>query len=131
MCDSFKNGTYVPNSLANSSICVLGSNQASFILLAEGTYEYIEPFIKGNEKVVYSSVCDRVDIKEEANVTQYPTSCSHVKSNQYTVVENEGNGGKITRSLTREEVDMKVKLYDYSIETNQTWWEEFSKLANK
>jgi glycyl-tRNA synthetase beta subunit len=46
-----------------------------FVLLAEGTYEYIEQYVKGNDKAVYSSISDRVDIKEFANVVQYQTSC--------------------------------------------------------
>ena len=101
-----------------------------FVLLAEGTYEYIEPFIKGNEKAEFSSISDRPEIKEEVNVTQYPTSCSHIKSTRYVVNEEESQTGKIVRLLTREEVDTKIKLYDYSLKTNKLWWEEFNKLLN-
>ena len=101
-----------------------------FVLLAEGTYEYIEQYVKGNDKAVYSSISDRVDIKEFANVVQYPTSCCHIKSNKYSINEEESQSGKIVRNLVREEVDTKVKLYDYSLKTNKLWWEEFIKLLN-
>jgi hypothetical protein len=61
---------------------------------------------------------------------QYQTSCWHIKSNKYSINEEESQSGKIVRNLIREEVDTKVKLYDYSLKSNKLWWEEFIKLLN-
>ena len=79
-----------------------------FVLLDEGTYEYVEPYIKGNDRAVLSCISDRSAPTEYTDVTEYPTSCCHVKSNQYSIEENESASGKIVISTVRQEVDLKV-----------------------
>ncbi len=106
----------------------LGNLYNVFVLLDEGTYEYVEPYIKGNDRAVLSCISDRSAPTEYTDVTEYPTSCCHVKSNQYSIEENESASGKIVRSTVRQEVDLKVKLFDYSLANNKSWWKNFVKL---
>ena len=105
----------------------LGNLFNVFVLLAEGTYEYVEPYIKANDRAVLSCICDRSEPTEYTDVTEYPTSCCHVKSNQYIIEENETPSGKVVKTTARQEVDLKVKLFDYSLENNKSWWKDFIK----
>ena len=48
-------------------------------------------------------------------------------SKKLEINETRTSSGRVTRTTVPKEVSSKIKFYDYNIEFNKPWWDEFIK----
>ena len=97
-----------------------------FVVLADGSYNAVKEFVSSNPYAKNHFLADRID-PEELPKVYYPSSCGHLMSKKLEINETRTSSGRVTRTTVPKEVSSKIKFYDYSIEYNKPWWDEFIK----
>lgn len=97
-----------------------------FVVLAEGSYHAVSDFVNANPYAKKHFLADRIDPEEMPKV-YYPSSCGHLMSKKLEIKESKTVTGRVTKTTMPKEVSSKVKFYDYGIEYNKSWWDEFIK----
>ena len=98
-----------------------------FVVIAEGSYEFIKDYVNTNVYAKNFFISDRIDPEKIQGVTYYPSSCCHVNSKKLVVSEKISSAGSTYTTITPTEVSSKIKFYDYDLKRNKLWWENFIK----
>lgn len=98
-----------------------------FVVIAEGSYEFIKDYLNTNVYAQNFFISDRIDPTKIQGVTYYPSSCCHVNTKKLVEDEKISATGQKYTTITPTEVSSKIKFYDYNLKENRAWWDDFVK----